>query len=48
MPHLVTAAVLAAEGTEREGINPILNGVLSFVILTALLVAVLLWGRGRG
>lgn len=32
---------------EDSSINPILNGVSVFIALLGLLVALLLWGRGR-
>lgn len=38
-----TLKLLAEEST----INPILNGVTVFIALFGLLVALLLWGRGR-
>jgi hypothetical protein len=39
-----TALTVLAEDTS---INPILNGVSVFVALTGLLIALLMWGRGR-
>lgn len=41
------AAVVAVQ-QPTSSINPILNGVVSFLALAVLLLAVLLWGRGRG
>jgi hypothetical protein len=41
---MTTALTVLAEDTT---INPLLNGVSVFVAFTGLLVALLLWGRGR-
>ncbi|MFZ5849815.1 MAG: hypothetical protein ACOYY2_00245 [Actinomycetota bacterium] len=41
-------AVVVAVEQPRSSINPVLNGVVTFLALAGLLLAVLLWGRGRG
>jgi hypothetical protein len=44
---IATTVTAFAEQAETEGINPVLNGVISFVALLVLLLIVLAWGRGR-
>jgi len=41
-------ALAVAVEQPTSSLNPVLNGVVTFLALAGLLLAVLLWGRGRG